>query len=183
MGRIYLEHLGGTKLYSCAECKTFISNREELFSRQFLPSTERIYLFKKVVNVTYSEKPEVRTIQLSNRNGEINRLPEKHFIRDVFCKVCSTKLGFVYEFISSRRNQEKEGKTVIEKTMLIKENGNIKEYHNNILKSSVEEWEKNNEISSENEISDSEDSENEENGITYSEDSECEGRDEADQRD
>ena len=51
------------------------------------------------------------------------------------------------------------------------------------MKSSVEEWEKNNEISSENEISDSEDSENEENVITYSEDSECEGRDEADQRD
>ena len=66
MGRIYLEHLGGSKLFSCAECDTFISNREELFSSRFLASTERAYSFNKVVNVTY----------MTVKNPQKHKLPE-----------------------------------------------------------------------------------------------------------
>jgi len=132
MGRIYLEHLGGSKLFSCAECDTFISNREELFSSRFLASTERAYSFNKVVNVTYSEKPTENTVQTSRNNilsANNSRKSEKDFIRDVFCKVCTTKLGWIYEFISDKSKQFKEGKIVIEKRFLKEESG-IKECRN-----------------------------------------------------
>ena len=163
MGRIYLEHLGGSKLFSCAECDTFISNREELFSSRFLASTERAYSFNKVVNVTYSEKPtETQTsrnnILLSANNS---RKSEKHFIRDVFCKVCTTKLGWIYEFISDKSKQFKEGKIVIEKRLLKEESG-IKERTNrqNSKLSLVEiELENNSNDLSDSEVSEYSDSE------------------------
>ena len=165
MGRIYLEHLGGSKLFSCAECNTFISNREELFSSRFLASTERAYSFNKVVNVTYSEKPtETQTsrnnILLSANNS---RKSEKHFIRDVFCKVCTTKLGWIYEFISDKSKQFKEGKIVIEKRLLKEEPG-IKECKNqqNSKPSLVEvELETNSNYLSDSEVSEYSDSEEE----------------------
>ena len=132
MGRIYLEHLGGSKLFSCAECDAFISSREELFSSQYLASTERAYSFNKVVNVTYSEKPTENTVQTSRNNIlslNNSRKSEKEFTRDVFCKVCTTKLGWIYEFISDNSKQFKEGKIVIEKRFSKEESG-IKECKN-----------------------------------------------------
>ena len=167
MGRIYLEHLGGSKLFSCAECDTFISNREELFSSRFLASTERAYSFNKVVNVTYSEKPTETQTSRNNLllSANNSRKSEKHFTRDVFCKVCTTKLGWIYEFISDKRKQFKEGKIVIEKRFLKEESG-IKECRNrqNSKLSLVE-------IELENNFNDLSDSE-------VSEYSDSEGRDE-----
>ena len=106
MGRIYLEHLGGSKLFSCAECDTFISNREELFSSRYLASTERAYSFNKVVNVTYSEKPtETQTSRNNILSANNSRKSEKHFIRDVFCKVCTTKQGWTLEIRDTSKSQ------------------------------------------------------------------------------
>merc|ERR1712008_39948 len=99
---------------------------------RFLASTERAYSFNKVVNVTYSEKPTENTVQTSRNNilsANNSRKSEKDFIRDVFCKVCTTKLGWIYEFISDKSKQFKEGKIVIEKRLLKEESG-IKECRN-----------------------------------------------------
>lgn len=53
MGRIFLEHMGGTKIYSCAHCYTNLTNRKELISTRFTGATGRAFLFNKVVNLTY----------------------------------------------------------------------------------------------------------------------------------
>ena len=53
MGRVYLEHFGGTKLFSCAHCDTFLTNEGELISKRFTGATGRAYLFNKVVNLNY----------------------------------------------------------------------------------------------------------------------------------
>ena len=84
MGRIYLEHLGGSKVFVCAECNTFLTNNNELYSNNIRGNRGSAYLFKKVVNVTYSE---------STKNKY------KHFVKDVFCKKCNTILGSYYEFV------------------------------------------------------------------------------------
>lgn len=55
MGRIFLEHMGGTRLFSCAKCDTNLTNRSELISTRFTGATGRAFLFNKVVNLTYSE--------------------------------------------------------------------------------------------------------------------------------
>lgn len=108
MGRVFLDHIGGTKLYSCAECNTNLTNKSELISTRFTGATGqdnekslrhkrffyfsflnflgRAYLFKRVVNLTYSNVQD--RVMLTGR----------HMVRDVMCKKCKSKLGWMYEF-------------------------------------------------------------------------------------
>lgn len=53
MGRVYLEHMGGQKLFNCGRCGTFLTNRNELMSTRFTGATGRAFLFTKVVNLKY----------------------------------------------------------------------------------------------------------------------------------
>lgn len=50
MGRIFLDHIGGTRLFSCANCDTILTNRSELISTRFTGATGRAFLFNKVGN-------------------------------------------------------------------------------------------------------------------------------------
>ena len=86
MGRIFIEHIGGTRLFSCASCDTVLTNRGELISTRFTGATGRAFLFKKVANLNYSEVMD--RVMLTGR----------HMVRDVFCKNCDAKLGWMYEF-------------------------------------------------------------------------------------
>lgn len=110
MGRIFLEHLGGLKLFNCAQCHTNLTNRSQLISTRFTGATGkfclllllwgclqlcnsllfvpagRAYLFKRVVNLTFSNIQE--RVMLTGR----------HMVRDVMCKNCGAKLGWMYEF-------------------------------------------------------------------------------------
>merc|ERR1712241_896549 len=112
MGRIYLEHLGGSKLFVCTECDTFISNNNECFSKNARGPKGSSYCFKKVVNVTYSEKTE--------KNYQ-------YFTKDVFCKVCSTKLGVFYEFVPNETIRYLEGKIILEKSAIKQEESRKKQ--------------------------------------------------------
>ena len=53
MGRVFLEHFGGSKLFSCKECNTFLTNRDQLMSSRFTGATGRAILFAKAVNLNY----------------------------------------------------------------------------------------------------------------------------------
>ncbi|CAI9603483.1 unnamed protein product, partial [Staurois parvus] len=86
MGRIFLDHIGGTRLFSCANCDTILTNRSELISTRFTGATGRAFLFNKVVNLQYSEVQD--RVMLTGR----------HMVRDVSCKNCNSKLGWIYEF-------------------------------------------------------------------------------------
>jgi hypothetical protein len=108
MGRIFLEHLGVSKVFVCAKCDTFLTNNNELYSKNTRGVRGSAYLFKKVVNVTYSE---------STKNNY------KHFVRDVFCKKCNINLGFYYEFVPNESIRYLEGKVILEKSTVRQENG------------------------------------------------------------
>ena len=53
MGRIFLEHLGGSRLFTCANCDTYLTNKGELISTRFTGATGRAFLFNRVVNLSY----------------------------------------------------------------------------------------------------------------------------------
>ena len=36
MGRIFIQHMGGTRLFSCASCETVLTNRDELISTRYI---------------------------------------------------------------------------------------------------------------------------------------------------
>jgi hypothetical protein len=58
MGRVFLEHIGGSRLFSCANCDTVLTNRSELMSTRFTGATGRAFLFNRVVNLSLSEVQE-----------------------------------------------------------------------------------------------------------------------------
>ena len=46
-----------------------------------------------------------------------------HFVRDVYCKKCQGRLGWMYEFASEDTQKYKEARTILEKALLIERNG------------------------------------------------------------
>jgi len=58
MGRVFLQHCGGNRLYSCANCDTVLTNKSELVSSRFNGSTGRAYLFKNAINLYTNEVQE-----------------------------------------------------------------------------------------------------------------------------
>ena len=108
MGRLFLEYPSGEKIYTCAQCNTPLTNKENLRSNRFTGSTGRAFLFDKAVNIKFSAT--VERIMLTGR----------HTVRDVHCIVCSEKLGWSYEYACEEGQRYKEGKIILEK-LLIKE--------------------------------------------------------------
>lgn len=111
MGRIFLRHIGGTRLFSCASCDTPLTNRAELISTRFTGATGRAFLFNKVVNLNYSEVQD--RVMLTGR----------HMVRDVSCKNCDAKLGWVYEFATEDNQRYKEGRVILERALVTESEG------------------------------------------------------------
>ncbi|KHN82175.1 Protein yippee-like 5 [Toxocara canis] len=106
MGRYFLEHLGGRRIFSCENCKAFLTNEDELISRHFTGSTGPAFLFDRVVNVEYSET-QMRTM-----------ITGRHIVRDVMCKRCKAKLGWMYEYAMNEPQKYKEAKVILEKALI-----------------------------------------------------------------
>ncbi|XP_034947739.1 protein yippee-like 5 [Chelonus insularis] len=111
MGVIFLEHIGGTRLFSCASCDTNLTNRSQLISTRFTGATGRAFLFNKVVNLSYSEVQD--RVMLTGR----------HMVRDVSCKNCDAKLGWVYEFATDDNQRYKEGRVILERALVTESDG------------------------------------------------------------
>ena len=111
MGRIFLENLGGARIYSCAACDTYLSNKSEIVSTRFTGATGRAFLFNRVVNLIASE---VQDRQM---------LTGRHMVRDVSCKNCETKIGWIYEFALDEAQRYKEGKVILERALITESEG------------------------------------------------------------
>ncbi|KAI1288456.1 Protein yippee-like 5 [Halotydeus destructor] len=111
MGRVHREHLGGKKLFSCAHCETFLTNKNEIISTRFTGSTGRAFLFNHVVNLTFSEIQD--RVMITGR----------HLVRDVNCKNCGEKLGWFYEFATDESQRYKEGRVILERLLVSETEG------------------------------------------------------------
>ncbi|XP_022901715.1 protein yippee-like 5 [Onthophagus taurus] len=119
MGRVFLEHMGGARLFSCYKCDTFLTNRNELISTRFTGATGRAFLFNKVVNLTYNEVQD--RVMLTGR----------HMVRDVLCKFCGVKLGWMYEFATEDNQRYKEGRVILERALVTESDGMEERTDNN----------------------------------------------------
>ncbi|CDW56759.1 Yippee-Mis18 domain containing protein [Trichuris trichiura] len=111
MGRLFLEHLGGVRLFSCANCDIFLTNRNELVSTRFTGATGRAFLFNRVVNLDHGEVQD--RVMLTGR----------HMVRDVSCKKCKIKLGWMYEFALDESQRYKEGRVILERALITESEG------------------------------------------------------------
>ena len=88
MGRLFIEHPGGSKVYECKKCRTPFTNKENLRSTRFTGATGRAYLFDTAVNIKFSSTQERMM------------LTGKHTVRDVICIVCDEKVGWFYWIVN-----------------------------------------------------------------------------------
>ena len=50
-------------------------------------------------------------------------LTGRHMVRDVFCKNCDAKLGWMYEFATDENQRYKEGRVILERALVQECNG------------------------------------------------------------
>ncbi|KAL2735128.1 protein yippee-like 5 [Vespula maculifrons] len=131
MGVIFLEHIGGTRLFSCASCDTNLTNRGQLISTRFTGATGRAFLFNKVVNLNYRYRIQSSLLFLPSNycymvHSEVQdrvMLTGRHMVRDVSCKNCDAKLGWVYEFATDDNQRYKEGRVILERALVTESDG------------------------------------------------------------
>merc|ERR1719167_1064378 len=58
---------------------------------------------------------------LTNRDELM--LTGRHIVRDVTCKSCQTKLGWIYEYATEENQRYKEGKVILERALVNESDG------------------------------------------------------------
>ncbi|KAH8722515.1 yippee zinc-binding protein [Phaeosphaeriaceae sp. PMI808] len=125
MGLSYNVYLNSTRIYGCKNCKTHLSNHDDILSRVrlflvlFIPISimlmcfqnfrgqhGKAYLFDTVVNVTESEP------------NERNMTTGRHIVRDIHCRQCKETVGWKYDKAYEASEKYKEGKFILEAELL-----------------------------------------------------------------
>ncbi|KZT08968.1 yippee-domain-containing protein [Laetiporus sulphureus 93-53] len=96
--------------FSCAHCSAVIALQDELISKSFSGRDGRGYLMHSAVNVRMGKK-EDRSL-----------LTGVHTVADLFCVGCNDRVGWYYYKASDHSQKYKEGKYLLERERLIKEN-------------------------------------------------------------
>uniref|UniRef100_A0A7S0EHN8 Protein yippee-like n=1 Tax=Hanusia phi TaxID=3032 RepID=A0A7S0EHN8_9CRYP len=113
MGRVHRKFLPGSKIYACSNCRTHLTNYEDIVSKSFQGRTGRAYLFNTVVNITFGPvEDRVLTTGL-------------HKVQDIYCNCCDEYLGWKYEEAFEQSQKYKEGKSVLEKARMTREEWGI----------------------------------------------------------
>ncbi|VDL78437.1 unnamed protein product [Nippostrongylus brasiliensis] len=111
MGRVFVENHGGLRVVLCRFCKTYLTNRSELISSRFQGSSGRAMLFHRAWNLDYSEAQQR------------DMMTGKHIVRDVMCRICHKKVGWMYEFAMEETQRYKEARVILEKALIDEEDG------------------------------------------------------------
>jgi len=96
--------------FACADCSAVIALQDELISKSFSGREGRGFLIHSAVNVKHGKK-EDRTL-----------LTGVHTVADVFCVGCNERIGWYYVKASDSSQKYKEGKYLLERAKLVKDN-------------------------------------------------------------
>lgn len=100
----------GLPTFSCSTCSAVIALQDELISKSFSGRDGRGYLIHSAVNVKLGKR-EDRPL-----------LTGVHTVADAFCVGCNERVGWYYHKASDHSQKYKEGKYLLERERLIKEN-------------------------------------------------------------
>ncbi|CAO3595287.1 unnamed protein product [Absidia cylindrospora] len=105
--RVYLQQERGKKIYGCLNCQSHLALDDMIVSKEFNGHGGPIYLFQKVVNIDEACKQEERIMTTGT-----------HTIATISCTRCLTCLGWKYVKANGIGQKHKEGKYILEKTLL-----------------------------------------------------------------
>jgi len=97
--------------FTCASCGCDLALQDELVSRAFSGRAGPAFLLRSAVNVKIA------------RSEQKMLLTGMHTISNISCKGCDTPLGWVYIKANDSAQKYKEGKYIMEKDKIMKENG------------------------------------------------------------
>ncbi|GLJ54619.1 hypothetical protein SUGI_1173410 [Cryptomeria japonica] len=100
----------GPRLYSCCQCRNHVSYHDDVISKAFQGRNGRAFLFSHVMNVIEGDKQDRHLIT------------GLHTVADVSCSECNEVLGWKYERAYEETQKYKEGKYILEKSKIMKEN-------------------------------------------------------------
>jgi len=96
--------------FTCSTCSATIALQDELISKAFSGRDGRGYLIHSAVNLKMGKK-EDRPL-----------LTGVHTVADVFCLGCNERMGWYYLKASDSSQKYKEGKYLLEREKLVKDN-------------------------------------------------------------
>ncbi|XP_022739017.1 protein yippee-like At4g27745 isoform X1 [Durio zibethinus] len=100
----------GPRLYSCSNCRNRVSLHDDIISKSFQGRNGRAFLFSHAMNIVVGPKEDRHL------------LTGLHTVADIFCADCRKVLGWKYERAYEASQKYKEGKFILEKAMIVKEN-------------------------------------------------------------
>ncbi|KAJ4728072.1 Protein yippee-like [Melia azedarach] len=105
-----MTELTGPRMYSCYKCRNPVSRHDDIVSKGFQSSSGRAFLFSHAMNIVEGVKEDRHL------------LTGLHTVADVYCSDCGEMLGWKYERAYEESQKYKEGKIVLEKFKIVKEN-------------------------------------------------------------
>ncbi|KAI0088125.1 yippee zinc-binding/DNA-binding /Mis18, centromere assembly-domain-containing protein [Irpex rosettiformis] len=100
----------GHPTFQCSTCAATIALQDELISKSFAGRDGRGYLMHSATNLKMGKK-EDRSL-----------LTGTHTVSDVFCLGCNERMGWYYVKAPDNTQKYKEGKYLLERERLIKDN-------------------------------------------------------------
>ncbi|KAL6349239.1 hypothetical protein AAG906_033895 [Vitis piasezkii] len=100
----------GPRLYSCCNCRNHVALHDDVISKAFQGRHGRAFLFSHAMNVNVGPKEDRHL------------MTGLHTVADVFCCDCRQVLGWKYERAYEESQKYKEGKFILEKSKIVKEN-------------------------------------------------------------
>eukprot|EP01115_Flamella_aegyptia_P015187 TRINITY_DN91468_c0_g1_i1.p1 TRINITY_DN91468_c0_g1~~TRINITY_DN91468_c0_g1_i1.p1 ORF type:complete len:113 (+),score=13.28 TRINITY_DN91468_c0_g1_i1:216-554(+) len=107
MGREFKIYLNGDKIWTC-KCGTHLAEHKELISKDFQGRCGPAYLFRQAVNVSEGETKEKQFTT------------GKHVVTDLHCTFCLMRVGWKYIKAYVETQKYKEGRVILEKSLLMK---------------------------------------------------------------
>ncbi|CAL0319532.1 PREDICTED: protein yippee-like At4g27745 [Lupinus angustifolius] len=105
-----MAELIGPRLYSCCNCRNHVSLHDDIISKAFQGRNGRAFLFSHAMNIVTGPKEDR------------NLMTGLHTVADVHCGDCREVLGWKYERAYEASQKYKEGKFILEKSKIVKEN-------------------------------------------------------------
>ncbi|KAF4389454.1 hypothetical protein G4B88_006513 [Cannabis sativa] len=107
---VLMAELVGPRLYSCCNCRNHVALHDDVISKAFQGRNGRAFLFSHAMNVMVGAKEDRQL------------MTGLHTVADVYCSDCREVLGWKYERAYEETQKYKEGKFILEKSKIVKEN-------------------------------------------------------------
>ncbi|KAI5595344.1 hypothetical protein BDE02_03G132300 [Populus trichocarpa] len=100
----------GPRLSSCCHCRNHVALHDDVISKAFQGRHGRAFLFSHALNIMVGPKEDRQL------------MTGLHTVADVDCSDCRGVLGWKYERAYEETQKYKEGKFILEKLNIVKEN-------------------------------------------------------------